>query len=206
MDNLLKGLCRVLIAALPVLTSCSGKEDSLLNAQRVQLPDGLGTLSVRMDTNLIPAGHWVYPSDHTCGPELVWGFGRSGWPRVRDTSYFTPSPDSLFHFTVRVSPLSLEKCDSALSASEWLDTHLIEIPHPGPTAHGFIEKGGTTWSFIFQSNQYSGIYHDRFEGYREYLGRAVLLRWERIAPSAPSHDLGLDWRSQFETATIQPSR
>jgi hypothetical protein len=200
----------ILVSALILLSSCS--EDSGWMVERsVELPDGLGTLQIRLDSNLFPTGHWVHRSDYTCGREFVWGYSHTDWPIVKDTSYITPIPDSLFHLVVRVSPCSLEKCNSALDAKAWLNSRLffeqIERPKQSTASHGTIDTGDAHWSF-WCSSQCTGLFVDLFEGYREYKGRAILFRWQRIAASPPSFEFETYCRTQLKTvsiATSQPS-
>lgn len=199
--NVLKQALSATFIAL-LLIACSG-QDSASKEHCIDLPDNLGTLSIRLDTTMVPTGHWIHSSDETCGEEMVWGFSQREWPIVMDTSYLTIYPDTMYHLMLRMYTLAMEICGGTLNEREWLDSRIffsrLDRPDYDSILHGSIYVNDSDWSYEYRSFQQNYMYHDVYECYGIHKGRAILFRWERIAQAEPTHALLSDWQTQFMT-------
>ncbi len=205
----------LLLALVGIVYGCK-REQSALVEQRIVMPDSMGVLEISLDTNLRSSGSWIHSSDYSCGRQLVWGFNHTKWPCSIDTNYFTPAPDSLFDFNIRIAPLSIEDCgvvggtDIVATLQEGLKKAVHEFRQQRSlTGASEIQEAqvvtikGHAWS-VFRVSYHADIYNDIFESNTFCRGRSVGIRWQRFAATAPRFDFNAYCRAQMGTVRLTP--
>lgn len=209
LSTTLQAMCKsaVLVGLVTALTFSGCVELPMEGIERCfDLPDSVGTLSIRLDSNLTQVGRWKHPSDFKCGAQWVECYSYKNWPMYQDTSYMSPSVDSLFQFTLRYSYYSLEECDRQneyLPTEEILASTLrggqLENPRWNPIDHGLIVVHGIEWGYVYSSDS-TALRNDVFQCFTNLSGRGIFMTWQRVATTPVTFDFGACARRQLETA------
>lgn len=179
----------------------------------LDLPNGLGSLYIELDSNLTHAGRWQHASDYKCGREWVKCYSYTDWPVHRDTDYFNSFPDSLFQFTLRYSVYSPLECgwqpsegDERLIVQEMLEGYMKMRQQENltwrPVDHGLFQIHGVQWGFICTSDSLP-LGNDALECFTYRSGRSISMLWQRVAPSPVAFDFERYAMSQLATARFE---
>ena len=170
--------------------------------RRFELPEGLGVLSIMLDSNLSQRDHWSARSDYKCSEKTVDYSAFTDWPIARTKGVFNRR-DSMFQFFLSVDAFAMEKCDSAVVPRYWYPRRIYELKTESPSrvffSSGLIKIHGVDWAFIYTSDSLD-VFKDHFLGYTVKSGRAVELEWHRIAPSRAAFNFEAYSRRQLATA------
>ena len=173
--------------------------------RRFELPDGLGTFSIWLDSNLTRKDSGLSHSCTKCDDLLRQSRSMKDWAIVAPSLFgmMDTSKDSLFAFNWSINKYSPADCDSAQTVQDWfkfeLHSRRIESPSYVPVDSGIIQLNGTQWAFILSSDSISA-HNDMLQCYTRTHGRGMYIHWQRIAPTTVSFDFGSYARRQLATA------